>query len=70
MLLAARKAAAFAAGLDYPQFCKQDLHQFAVLKALEIIGEARECHKPWGSSISVRAGEIRVTDLGTEGVWY
>ena len=40
MLLAARKAADFTAGLDYPQFRRQDLHQFAILKALEIIGEA------------------------------
>ena len=55
---------------DSPKFCKQDLHQLAVLKALKIIGEARECQKPRGSSISVRAKEIRATDPGAEGVCF
>lgn len=40
MLQAARKAAAFAAGLTYAQFQHSDLHQNAILKVLEIIGEA------------------------------
>ena len=40
MLAAARRAAAFAADLTYPQFVQSDLHQNAILKVLEIIGEA------------------------------
>ena len=40
MLQAARKATAFAADLTYPQFQHSDLHQNAILKVLEIIGEA------------------------------
>lgn len=40
MLQAARKAAAFAADLTYFQFQHSDLHQNAILRVLEIIGEA------------------------------
>ena len=40
MLQAARKAAAFAADLTYPQFQDSGLHQNAIVKVLEIIGEA------------------------------
>ena len=40
VLQAARKARAFAADLTYPQFQQSDLHQNAILKVLEIIGEA------------------------------
>jgi uncharacterized protein with HEPN domain len=40
MLLAARDAVGFAAGLTYAQFEESRLHQNAILKAIEIIGEA------------------------------
>ena len=40
MLVAARKALTFAAELTYPQFVRSDLHQNAILKVLEIVGEA------------------------------
>lgn len=40
MLQAARKAAVFAADLTYPQFRDSDLHQNAIVKVLEIVGEA------------------------------
>jgi len=40
MLLAARDAVGFAAGLTYAQFEVSRLHQNAILKAIEIIGEA------------------------------
>ena len=40
MLVAARKAVRFTSGLTYERFSRSDLHQNAVLKALEIIGEA------------------------------
>lgn len=40
MLVAARKAVSFAAGLTYEQFERSDLHQNAIFKVLEIVGEA------------------------------
>ena len=40
MLLAARDAVEFAAKLTYPQFERERMHQLAILKAVEIIGEA------------------------------
>ena len=40
MLLAARDAVHFATGLTYTQFKQSRLHQNAILKAIEIIGEA------------------------------
>ena len=64
MLQAARKAAAFAADLTYPQFQASDLHQNAILKVLEIIGEAAsrittQTHRaypqiPWRQIIGLR----------------
>lgn len=64
MLQAARKAAAFAADLTYPQFQHSDLHQNAILKVLEIIGEAAsrittDTHRaypqiPWRQIIGLR----------------
>ncbi len=40
MLLAARDAVSFVEGLDEAAFCKSRLHQSAVIRALEVIGEA------------------------------
>ncbi|MCY4144142.1 MAG: DUF86 domain-containing protein [Gammaproteobacteria bacterium] len=40
MLVAARKAKKFVEGIAYEEFEKSDLHQNAVLKVLEVIGEA------------------------------
>ena len=40
MLLAARRAVRFAAPLTFSEFENDDLHQLAILKAVEIIGEA------------------------------
>ena len=40
MLGAARKATEFATGLTYAQFERSDLHQNAIFKVLETIGEA------------------------------
>lgn len=39
MLVAARKAVTFTEELTYAQFVQSDLHQNAVLKVLEIVGE-------------------------------
>ena len=40
MLIAARKAQSFVAGLDFAALQASDLHQSAVVRQLEIIGEA------------------------------
>ena len=40
MLVAVHKAARFAEGLTYERFLVSDLHQNAIVKVLEIIGEA------------------------------
>ena len=40
MLLAARRAVRFAAPLAFSEFENDDLHQLAILKSVEIIGEA------------------------------
>ena len=64
MLLSARDAAEFAAGLTFPQFERSRLHQNATLKAIEVIGEAaarisektRQAHPgiPWPEIIGMR----------------
>ena len=63
MLLSARDAAEFAAGLTFPQFEQSQLHQNAILKAIEIIGEAariseetKQAHPgiPWPEIIGMR----------------
>ncbi len=43
MLVAARKAVMFAHDLTYTQFDQSDLHQNAIFKVLEIVGEAASC---------------------------
>ena len=64
MLLAARDALEFAAGLTFSQFEQSRLHQHAVVKAVENIGEAasrvsaetRQAHPaiPWPQIIGMR----------------
>ena len=64
MLLAARDAHSFVAGLTWEQFQASKLHQNAVIKAIEIIGEAasrispqrRAAHPeiPWPEIIAMR----------------
>ena len=64
MLIAARDARLFVSGLTRRQFDASRLHQNAVVKALEIIGEAagriseeaRKAHPeiPWGEIIGMR----------------
>ncbi len=46
MLLAARDTVEFTAGLTFPQFEQNRLNQNAVLRAIEIIGEAASCISP------------------------
>ena len=64
MLLAAREAVEFAVELTYPQFEQGRMHQLAILKSIEIIGEAasrvsagtKEAHPeiPWREIIGMR----------------
>ena len=64
MLLAARDAVEFSAGLTFLQFERSRLHQSAILKAIEIIGEAaarisketKQAHPvvPWPEIIGMR----------------
>jgi uncharacterized protein with HEPN domain len=64
ILLAARRASEFVAGLTWEGFVASDLHQHAVARTLEIIGEAagrvsqdtRDAHPeiPWPQMIGMR----------------
>ncbi len=64
ILIAARKACAFLEGLTWEAFTQSELHQNAVLRPLEIIGEAashispetRAAHPelPWTQMIGMR----------------
>ncbi len=64
ILIAARKALKFVAGLSREEFEHSDLHQNAVMRALEIVGEAarrvseatRAAHPeiPWDKMIGMR----------------
>ena len=80
MIVAARKAVRFSKGLTYERFSQSDLHQNAVLKVLEIIGEAasrisddtRTAHPdvPWPDIVGLRNRIVHAyfeVDLGV--VW-
>lgn len=64
MLIAARRAKEFVAGIDESTFANSPLHQSAVVKQLEIIGEAayritaetRDAHSeiPWSEMTGMR----------------
>ncbi len=64
MLVAARKAASYVQGLDYERFLQSDLHQDAVIRALEIVGEGasrideaiKKAHPeiPWAAIVGFR----------------
>jgi uncharacterized protein with HEPN domain len=64
ILIAAKKAIAFTDGLTYQDFLNSELHQNAVIRPLEIIGEAagkvsvetRSLYPdiPWGQMIGMR----------------
>jgi len=64
MLVAARKAREFVDGLSFEEFEASDLHQNAVVRALEVVGEAarrvsdetRNAHPsiPWRPIIGMR----------------
>ena len=80
MLVAARKAVAFGTDLTYQEFARSDLHQNAILKVLEVVGEAasrigedfKTAHPeiPWRQIIGFRNRVVHVyfeIDLGV--VW-
>jgi len=80
ILIAARKARSFLEGMTWEQFVGSDLHQSAVMRPLEIIGEAagrvsqetRAAHPeiPWAKMTGMRNRLIREyfrVDLAT--VW-
>jgi len=64
ILIAARKALTFVEGMTWEAFAESELHQSAVIRLLEIIGEAaahvshstREAHPniPWPEMIGMR----------------
>ncbi len=64
MLLAAREAVEFADGLTFETFDRNRMAQLAILKAVEIVGEAasrigtetRDAHPeiPWGDIVGMR----------------
>ena len=70
MLVAARKAARFAQDIDYEQFTQSDLRQNAILKVLEIVGEAasrisdetKDAHPtiPWVEIVGLRNRIVHV----------
>ena len=80
MLVAGRKAVAFAAELTRQEFARSDLHQNAILKVLEVVGEAasrisedfKTAHPeiPWRQVVGFRNRIVHVyfeIDLGV--VW-
>ena len=80
ILLSARDAAEFTAGLTFPQFENSRLHQNAILKAIEIIGEAagriseetRHAHPeiPWPEIIGMRNRLVHAYfDVDLKHVW-
>jgi uncharacterized protein with HEPN domain len=46
MLLAARKALQFISGIRWEQFCRDELVQNAVMRQIQVIGEAARCVSP------------------------
>ncbi len=80
MLVAARKAARFADGMTYAQFERSDLHQNAIFKTLEIVGEAasrvseaaKEAHTgiPWREIVGLRNRIVHAYfEIDIEVVW-
>ena len=80
MLLAARDAVEFAAGLTFAQFGQSRLNQNATLKAIETIGEAASCISletrqlhpeiPWAEIIGMRNRLVHAYfEVNLERVW-
>ena len=80
MLIAAREARSFAADMGHTQFVASKLHQNAVIRSLEVIGEAasqvsrqfRNAHPeiPWRQIISMRNRLIHAySNVSLDTVW-
>ena len=80
MLAAARQAARFAENMTYAAFERSDLHQNAIFKTLEVVGEAasrvseatRESHTgiPWREIVGLRNRIVHAYfDIDIEVVW-
>ena len=80
MLLAARDAVEFAGRLTYEQFQSSRLHQYAIHKAVEIVGEAAsrvtpdtrnsQPDIPWSEIIGMRNRLVHgYTDIDVGLVW-
>ena len=80
MLLAARDASRFMAGLTFADFERDRMAQLAILKAVELIGEAasqisddaREAHPeiPWSNIVGMRNRLLHgYFDVNLERVW-
>ena len=80
MLLAAKNAQSFVAGLDFEAFAASQLHQSATVRALEVIGEAargisagtqsRLGQIPWRQIIGMRHRLIHgYNDVQLDIVW-
>jgi len=80
MLFAAREARIFVADMDLAQFVASKLHQNAVIRSLEVIGEAaspvsaqfRDAHPeiPWRQVISMRNRLIHAySNVSLDTVW-
>ena len=64
MRVAARKAVAFSTDLTYQEFARSDLHQNAILKVLEIVGEAASRSDDFKTAHTFHG--VRSLDFGTE----
>ena len=80
ILIASKKAIKFTAGLNFQDFLESELHQSAVIRPLEIIGEAagkisqetRSAYPkiPWKSMIGMRNRLIHdYLDIDLQTVW-
>ncbi len=80
MLVAARKASMFVEGITYEQFVESDLHNNAVFKVLEVLGEAasrisettKDAHPeiPWLEIIGLRNRIVHAYfEIDLEVVW-
>ena len=80
MLLAAREAGTFTAGLTFPEFKRNRMAQLAILKAVEVVGEAasqvstegKEAHPeiPWAKIIGMRNRLVHgYFNVNLERVW-
>ena len=80
MLLSARDAVEFAQGITYSQFEQRRLHQNAIVKAVEIVGEAAsqvspstredQPHIPWSEIIGMRNRLVHAYfDIDADLVW-